>query len=928
MGTDPLQQDLGGQQEQPNAPKPFTPFKIPQGAKVLPLSQLPQASQAAPASAPAQPQPGFTPFKIPDGAQVTPLSQDQDQDQDQSPSSQPNTVERFFNWQQGNLDRLENGERGENAITSAVGSGLGNMLLGAEKQTVKGLWDIGGLTLKGWNAVTPKSLNVAVDDSTPDYLQAHGISQNVGAAGEQVAEFLLGDWAAKAAVEGVKGLTVAQKLSKAAKEMEIIQDNPKLMTALRLGMGAMRVGSVQAAQAKLHGADTVDALESGAFTGATAGAFDALSRGAAAAKTAASSRMWGTAKFIAGAGWGVDQTYNAFLAEKEGETPEESEQRRGMAAVNAFLGFAAIHNAIDEGHANAVKASMREGKLPGQEDMMRARYPNSAHDDAEKHLLNILGDSVPYVAREAQNPEWGRSDTEAQVRRLGADAKLRDKIGEGWKSSLSILGDKKGEIAKAADVTDRAASKLWEAQVKPTENSLKQFDNDVSPVATEILKSKNNMISKEHAAAIDEFAEKFAGQRMTIPEMSKTLHNLNTDPGVASYYDLDSKAEQALMLAGNPIVREKINAAKALRTILFDTVTDRGGEAAGKAYAKARTDWGSLSELGATLRHTKSGTPAGIGLKIANMIRFFVFPHTVIHQEMLGGLKSNERFVARAFEDMGKFGTPAPDAKLPDVQQPLMTNQVVAQPGPDRSMFPEDTTSVFGLNVEGHRGAADPETVRQLVAQATASGHPVQLTPEQLRVYHENFGKQPYSDVIEKGQLGLNPEVAAQRSDMGIFPQADNKLFGVEPTDVTPMEYSNERLRQLTEALSGWNDIRSHADEIIHSETATTLEKDAAKKDLERAEAQLARGELPPDKAAPTAEKKVKKLPPTAAEANASHQVTIDHLEGQLTAARQAAAAAKPGEQTEKLKEMDAIVKQLLAAHKLRDGLTGRGRET
>ena len=63
----------------------------------------------------------------------------------------------------------------------------------------------------------------------------HGTAQNIGRAGETIAEFLMGDAA-------LKGLSAGDKLNQVAKAMKIIENNGKLAKALQLGINVGKAG--------------------------------------------------------------------------------------------------------------------------------------------------------------------------------------------------------------------------------------------------------------------------------------------------------------------------------------------------------------------------------------------------------------------------------------------------------------------------------------------------------------------------------------------------------------------------------------------------------------------------------------------------------------------------------------------------------------
>jgi hypothetical protein len=85
-------------------------------------------------------------------------------------------------------------------------------------------------------------------------------AQKVGVAGEGLAEFLLGD-------EALKGLSLGARLLKAGKIASIIEESPRLRTAVKIGMNAIRQGGVTSTEALAKGATPGQAAEAGAAGG-------------------------------------------------------------------------------------------------------------------------------------------------------------------------------------------------------------------------------------------------------------------------------------------------------------------------------------------------------------------------------------------------------------------------------------------------------------------------------------------------------------------------------------------------------------------------------------------------------------------------------------------------------------------------------------
>ena len=93
---------------------------------------------------------------------------------------------------------------------------------------------------------------------------ANGTGEQIGKAGETLAEFLTGD-------EALKALPVAQRMLTSGKILKTLESSPRLMQALRIGVGALRAGAVGGGQEYAKtGGDAGAALRTG--TGAAIGA--------------------------------------------------------------------------------------------------------------------------------------------------------------------------------------------------------------------------------------------------------------------------------------------------------------------------------------------------------------------------------------------------------------------------------------------------------------------------------------------------------------------------------------------------------------------------------------------------------------------------------------------------------------------------------
>lgn len=942
--NDPFQQDQtttpGPQLSQtPSAP---TEYEVPAAEYLKQQRAAPAAAAAAPAAvAPAAPQAQSQP----NGTYEMPAA---DYLRNQKPSAGGGTLESGLRSFIDAQDRPLQGLWSQGGVLGTAGGVIGSAAFGAEKSALRTLWDVGGLGQKAWNStvgnVDPNA-KVSTFDDDPDFLQSHGITESVGAGAEQIAEFLLGETALKAGVEGAKGLSVAQKLSKAAKEMELVEDSPRMATALRLGIGALRsgaqAGTVGTGLALLHGASAGQALESGATTGlvglglglpAAAAAdpeaiLDVFKLPKTVANVRLASQAASTLRFGAGAAFTVQQGFNALFGQQEGETPEQSEQRQGEAAVQAALGFWAMKDALSEGNDLAKAAAQRQGEAPGETDILRTRFPLSATKAQREEVTEAWGKASPYLSREAQGEQWKTNP---------------------WK----FWQDKSGEVDRAAKIAESAKWRLRDSQIVPVEQhpAIKDVEGDVSPVAAAIRASiadedPTTKGGQERIEEAQKYAAQFEGEKMSVTDLSKAVKKLTDDRRVSGWL-VKNDQDKATLLNRDPILEERVKALGALRKVLINTISDAGGEKVGNEYRNARVDFGYLSEVQHMLEDdVRSPTKSGIVEKMANIIRFYNFPKSTIHGNLMGEFRNPDRTVAQAFRDVNKFVPPAGEAVGPTIQTSMLTG---LEPG-----------GVGSETLEGKQAVIDPGELHALVYDSIQKGQRFPLSPDQTRVWYQNFKEHPWPDQEAGGpeQQLLNPltqghaPVAAQipeqedadqlRADFITArqqaqdnptaanlraladvqerlekPAAQASVFGQTATPISPFEWSDERLRKISDNLQGWIDIRKRAGAVLEDAAASNADKQKAQREIGDAITNMFKGNLPPEKAAEV------KATPTASEANASLQDVIDHLEAKIDAARSAAKSAAPEEKTEKNVLLNKAVQELITAQKARDSLT------
>ena len=107
----------------------------------------------------------------------------------------------------------------------------------------------------------PGSVNKFLHAQAGDNDVQHGIPQSIGRGGEDVMEFLMGD-------EALKGLALSQRLLKASKYAQMIEESPMLTHVFNAGVRTIRGTAVGAAQGAVKsGGNLTDAGEAGIGAG-------------------------------------------------------------------------------------------------------------------------------------------------------------------------------------------------------------------------------------------------------------------------------------------------------------------------------------------------------------------------------------------------------------------------------------------------------------------------------------------------------------------------------------------------------------------------------------------------------------------------------------------------------------------------------------
>jgi hypothetical protein len=237
---------------------------------------------------------------------------------DQDQSSNPNESEgakNFVQGQQGFWDAIPGGR----------------VAFGGEKGLLETLHTVGAVPSQTLRWLGMDSVpNISFEE--PEYLQAHGLEENVGKVGEGVLEFLMTDGL------GSKALTGAGKLEQVAKITKMLEDYPAIKAALTTGIGALRMGAAQSAQSLAHGADAGTALEAGASTGLMGGSLLGLGNFAGIAKNPMVATGLRGLEGAAGVGIGYQGAKEALSEQRPDETPDAALARRVSGGIQAILG--------------------------------------------------------------------------------------------------------------------------------------------------------------------------------------------------------------------------------------------------------------------------------------------------------------------------------------------------------------------------------------------------------------------------------------------------------------------------------------------------------------------------------------------------------------------------------------------------------------
>jgi hypothetical protein len=340
------------------------------------------------------------------------------------PASQPSTIGKLAS---GALQLHKD-------VTTGIGQGSLDTVHGTGELIRKGLNAVPFVNNLGDKVVPPVGQAALDQMATPQ-----NTAQKVGYTAENIAEFMLGD-------EALKGLSLADKLPKVARAMEVLSKQPILKNQIVQKMIAtgVRQGTTGALQGFVHsGGDVIKAAEEGAATGALGATTEGILAGA--------NKMLNS------------DTVQAILKGKEVAQPgAQAAIRTGTQAATEATGTAdesvqaGIQNKpLVEGHATVLDDHL--SKLADNEKAAYQKVDEAAGFDvkAEKqqlandqYKLKQLGNTDADITQkgnliDAINDSTDRiTEAESKMKAAGIDPQAADSIhkqrmaGQNFKKSL------------------------------------------------------------------------------------------------------------------------------------------------------------------------------------------------------------------------------------------------------------------------------------------------------------------------------------------------------------------------------------------------------------------------------------------------------------------------------------------------------------
>lgn len=263
-----------------------------------------------------------------------------------------------------------------------------------------------------------------------------------------------------------------------------------------------------------------------------------------------------------------------------------------------------------------------------------------------------------------------------------ATAEDRAAIDSEFNRSAKYLGDEtgpgrqisggEGGVMRSADRARNAKMRLWDEQVQPHIDNLKDVLRPGQQVADEIRSSFTPLdrATKTAQVAAGEKLAKTFERPMSVGEMADTVKQLNGDKAVSRFYDMNP-SEQAQAETADPALRAKVAGLESLRGKLFDAVADNAGEGASADFQNARKDYGALSAVEQRLRDTRVPTPQSVPMRAVNTVKSLLHPGLGSADTLLG-LNDPNRLAVGSLNMLGRAGLEklAPVARMTPFTRP------------------------------------------------------------------------------------------------------------------------------------------------------------------------------------------------------------------------------------------------------------------
>lgn len=335
-----------------------------------------------------------------------------------------------------------------------------------------------------------------------------------------------------------------------------------------------------------------------------------------------------------------------------------------------------------------------------------------------------------------------------------------------------------GGAVQSANVAHNAKLNLWRNYVDPV---MEQFGDVQRPGSTLSEAVRNSVTGYDLqfnpgvARKTLEFADAL-DRPMTIRQMNEFVKQMNAEPGVTRFYNLDADG-QAAVLKVNPLVRSQITVVEAARKQILDALEDVGGEQFRNQFASIKSDYGAIGNIEDYARKAKIPAPAGLPTRVMNTVRGVMGmrgPSLYLSgiPETLGHLNDPNRLLSKSFNVLGRTGLEPPMLEANNLGRlpPLL---------PPPRVMPQ---SPMGTEP----GPADSGPFYQ-------PGEPV---PSWSTWAQPQGPMWPSRKIVAGTQSPLSP-VPTDMVPVTPTPENQLGLFGQTPTPVTPMEWSRARVMGL-----------------------------------------------------------------------------------------------------------------------------------